>query len=117
MLPGIRSEHREIQRDPVIFSRAAGAGSMKRDRQYAGCILTCSTRSLMKRGMSTGARSADLTGTENYHTSIAGEDALRIAIETRIFEDAALAHEIAFLEYTGRYFLEHGLRHVRKKGR
>jgi len=50
-----------------------------------------------------------------YHFSITGEDALRIATDTKIFEDEALAHEIAFLEYTGRYFLEHGLRNVRKK--
>jgi uncharacterized protein len=50
-----------------------------------------------------------------YHTSIAGKDALRITIETRIFEEAALAGEIAYLEYTGNYFLCNGLRHVRKK--
>jgi uncharacterized protein len=50
-----------------------------------------------------------------YHTSINGEDALRIAIETKIFEGAALAREIAYLEYTGKYFFSNGLRHIRKK--
>ena len=50
-----------------------------------------------------------------YHTSITGEDALRIAIETKIFEDAALTREVAYLEYTGNYFLCNDLRHVRKK--
>lgn len=50
-----------------------------------------------------------------YHTAISPEDALRIANQTRLFEEAAIAHEIAYLEFTGRYFLEHGLRNVRKK--
>jgi hypothetical protein len=50
-----------------------------------------------------------------YHTTISREDALQSALETKIFEEAALAHEIACLEYTGRYFLRHGLRHVRKR--
>jgi uncharacterized protein len=50
-----------------------------------------------------------------YHTAMSGEDALQNAIQTKMFEEAALAHEIAYLEYTGRYFLEHGLRNVRKK--
>jgi Fe-S-cluster containining protein len=50
-----------------------------------------------------------------YHTAISGEDALRIANQTRLFEEAAIAHEIAYLDFTGRYFLEHGLRNVRKK--
>ena len=50
-----------------------------------------------------------------YHTAISGEDALRIANQTRLFEEAAIAHEIAYLDFTGRYFLDHGLRNVRKK--
>jgi hypothetical protein len=50
-----------------------------------------------------------------YHCPISGEEALRLAIETKSFEEAVLAREIAYLEYTGQYFLEHGLRHVRKR--
>ena len=54
----------------------------------------------------------DLHG--EYHVSISREDAVRIARETREFEDAILTFEIAFLTFTGRYFRERGLRHVRK---
>lgn len=50
-----------------------------------------------------------------YHTTISGEDALQSALETKNFEEAALAREIAYLECTGKYFLRHGLRHVRKR--
>lgn len=39
------------------------------------------------------------------------EDCLRIARETREYENAALAHEIAFLELMREYFAEHGLHH------
>jgi uncharacterized protein len=51
----------------------------------------------------------------DYHTPISSEDALGCALETKIFEEATLAREIAYLEDTGKYFLEHGLRHVRKR--
>lgn len=50
-----------------------------------------------------------------YHTPISGEDALQSAIETKRFEEAVLDREISYLECTGEYFLQHGLRHVRKK--
>ena len=50
-----------------------------------------------------------------YHTTISREDALQRALETKIFEKAVLAREIAYLECTGKYFLLHGLRNVRKK--
>lgn len=50
-----------------------------------------------------------------YHTPISREDALQSALETKIFEEAVLIREIAYLEYTGSYFLRHGLRHVRKR--
>ena len=69
----------------------------------------------MKRGMLTWRQISGLDQHGEYHTSITGENALRIAIETKIFEEAALAGEIAYLEYTGKYFLCNGLRHVRKK--
>jgi len=50
-----------------------------------------------------------------YHTPVSGEDALKGAIETKVFEEAVLHHETAYLECTGEYFLQHGLRNVRKK--
>jgi hypothetical protein len=50
-----------------------------------------------------------------YHTTISGEEAVHLALETKSFEQAVLTREIAYLEYTGQYFLQHGLRHVRKK--
>jgi Fe-S-cluster containining protein len=50
-----------------------------------------------------------------YHTPVSGEDALQSANETKRFEEAVLDREISYLECTGEYFLEHGLRHVRKK--
>jgi hypothetical protein len=50
-----------------------------------------------------------------YHTPISEEEAVHHALETKSFEEAVLAHEIAYLEYTGQYFLEHGLRNVRKR--
>jgi len=55
----------------------------------------------------------DLHG--GYHTPISNEESVRIARETREFEDAVLVREIAFLAYTGRYFQDRGLRLVRKK--
>ncbi|MCE5297989.1 MAG: YkgJ family cysteine cluster protein [Methanoregulaceae archaeon] len=50
-----------------------------------------------------------------YHAPISEEEAVNHALETKAFEEAVLIHEIAYLEYTGQYFLEHGLRNVRKK--
>jgi hypothetical protein len=50
-----------------------------------------------------------------YHIPISGEDALQSAIETKRFEEAVIDREISYLECTGEYFLQHGLRHVRKK--
>jgi hypothetical protein len=50
-----------------------------------------------------------------YHTHLSGEEALQSATETKRFEEAVLDREIAYLEYVGEYFLQHGLRHVRKK--
>ena len=49
-----------------------------------------------------------------YHTEISREESVRIARETRAFEEALLCHELAFLGYTGDYFSLQGLRHVRK---
>ena len=50
-----------------------------------------------------------------YNITISGEEAMHHALETKTFEEAVLIREIAYLEYSGRYFLEHGLRHVRKR--
>jgi len=54
----------------------------------------------------------DLHG--EYHADISREESVLIARETMEFEDAALSREIEFLNYSGEYFQEHGLRHVRK---
>ena len=50
-----------------------------------------------------------------YHAPVSGEDALQSAIATKRFEEAVLDREISYLECTNEYFLQHGLRHVRKK--
>jgi hypothetical protein len=50
-----------------------------------------------------------------YHADISREGAIGHALETKLFEEAAITREIDYLEYTGRYFLEQGLRNVRKK--
>ena len=49
-----------------------------------------------------------------YHADIPGEEAVRLARETKTFEEALLRHEIAFLEFSADYFTLNGLRHVRK---
>ena len=49
-----------------------------------------------------------------YHTAIPRDEALRTARETLAFEEALLLHELAFLGFTGDYFLRNDLRHVRK---
>ncbi len=49
-----------------------------------------------------------------YHSDISRKEAVRIARETRTFEEALISHERAFLEFTGEYFLHHDLRQVRK---
>ena len=49
-----------------------------------------------------------------YHRDILRDEAIRIARETRAFEEALLRHELAFLEFSADYFSRHNLRHVRK---
>lgn len=49
-----------------------------------------------------------------YHSEISRKEAVRIARETRTFEEALLSHELAFLRFTGDYFLKCDLRQVRK---
>ncbi len=49
-----------------------------------------------------------------YDREIPEEEALAAARETKEFENAFLAHEIAFLEFIREYFAENGLRHVQK---
>ncbi|NYT21808.1 MAG: YkgJ family cysteine cluster protein [Methanomicrobiales archaeon] len=49
-----------------------------------------------------------------YHTVVPRAEAVRIARETRAWEEALLCHELAFLGFIGHYFARNGLRHVRK---
>lgn len=49
-----------------------------------------------------------------YDGEIPEEEALVSARETKEFENAFLAHEIAFLEFIREYFAENSLRHVQK---
>ncbi len=50
-----------------------------------------------------------------YHSDISEEEADAIVRDVLSFEEAVITEEIAFLEYTARYFQAHGLRHVRKR--
>ena len=50
----------------------------------------------------------------DYGEGIPEDESLAIARETKEYENAFLAQEIAFLEFMQGYFAEHGLRHVQK---
>ncbi|MCU0633153.1 MAG: YkgJ family cysteine cluster protein, partial [Methanolinea sp.] len=50
-----------------------------------------------------------------YHSPLPDGMAEETARDVKAFECVVLDHEIAFLAYTGGYFREHGLRHVRKR--
>jgi hypothetical protein len=49
-----------------------------------------------------------------YNTPIPNEESLKLARETKEYENAFLTQEIEFLEYMQHYFTRHHLRHVQK---
>ncbi|OPZ42733.1 MAG: Flagellin N-methylase [Euryarchaeota archaeon ADurb.BinA087] len=50
-----------------------------------------------------------------YNMEISEKEAYSLALKIKVFEEDVLSHEIAYLAYTGRYFLDNGLRNVRKR--
>jgi hypothetical protein len=50
-----------------------------------------------------------------YNVEISEDEAYSLALEIKAFEEEVLSHEISYLVYTGRYFLNNGLRNVRKR--
>lgn len=50
-----------------------------------------------------------------YHSDISEDRAHSLALEIKAFEEEVLSHEIRYLAYTGRYFLDNCLRNVRKR--